>query len=42
MRPWIEADTFDTYVWRFVDGVTVRHRWKQRSQVPVKTAQSEP
>ena len=36
-----EFGTFDCYVWRFVDGSPIRNRWKQMSQVPAKTAQSD-
>ena len=36
-----EYGTFDRYIWEFVDGSPVRNRWKQMSQVPAKTAQSD-
>jgi len=36
-----EFGSFDEYVWRFVDGVTIVNRWKSQGQIPAKTAVSE-
>jgi len=29
--------SFDAYVWRFVDGVPIRHAWRSMRQVPAET-----
>lgn len=36
-----EFSSFDNYVWRFVDGETVRTRPRTRADVPVTTAKSD-
>lgn len=36
-----EFETFDSYVWRFVDGKPVQNRWKLHRQVPAKTKISD-
>jgi DNA-3-methyladenine glycosylase I len=36
-----EFDTFDDYIWRFVDGRTVRNSWRRVDQLPTSTPQSE-
>lgn len=36
-----EFDSFDRYVWRFVDGEPVVNHWVTREQVPVTTPQSD-
>ncbi|HUZ50605.1 MAG TPA: DNA-3-methyladenine glycosylase I [Candidatus Dormibacteraeota bacterium] len=36
-----EFDSFDTYVWRFVDGTPIERRWREPAQVPAATAESE-
>ncbi|MFV1987042.1 MAG: DNA-3-methyladenine glycosylase I [Gemmatimonadota bacterium] len=36
-----EFGSFDEYIWRFVDGRTIRNRWKSPSDMPAKTAESE-
>ena len=36
-----EFGTFDSYVWRFVDGKPVQNRWKLHRQVPAKTKISD-
>ena len=32
--------SFDAYVWRFVDGVPIRHAWRSLRQVPAETPAS--
>jgi DNA-3-methyladenine glycosylase I len=36
-----EFDTFDTYIWRFVDGAPIVNRWASMRDVPAKTPQAE-
>jgi DNA-3-methyladenine glycosylase I len=36
-----EFGSFDAYVWQFVDGRTVRNRWRSMSQVPARTKESD-
>ena len=36
-----EFDSFDAYVWGFVNGETIRNRWRTAAGVPAKTATSE-
>ena len=36
-----EFGSFDTYVWSFVDGKTIRNTWKDMSEVPSKTKISD-
>jgi DNA-3-methyladenine glycosylase I len=36
-----EFGSFDDYVWRFVDGAPIQNRWRELSQVPAKTPESE-
>jgi DNA-3-methyladenine glycosylase I len=36
-----EFGSFDRYVWQFVDGRPLVNRWKLRTQVPARTAQSD-
>jgi DNA-3-methyladenine glycosylase I len=36
-----ECGSFDSYVWRFVDGVPRKNSWKRFKQVPARTAQSD-
>lgn len=36
-----EFGSFDRYIWSFVDGKPIVNRWKQMSQVPAKTAESD-
>jgi DNA-3-methyladenine glycosylase I len=36
-----EFGSFDTYVWRFVDGLPLHNRWTSLSEVPAKTARSD-
>lgn len=36
-----EFGSFDSYVWRFVDGRPKQNAWKSRKQVPAKTPQSD-
>jgi DNA-3-methyladenine glycosylase I len=36
-----EFGSFDAYIWRFVGGAPVRNRWRDLSEVPASTAQSD-
>jgi DNA-3-methyladenine glycosylase I len=36
-----EFGSFDRYIWGFVDGRTVHNRWREPSEVPARTAQSD-
>ena len=36
-----EFGSFDDYVWRFVDGRTIRNRWSSLAEIPAKTPESE-
>jgi DNA-3-methyladenine glycosylase I len=36
-----EFGSFDAYVWRFVGGSPVQNRWRETSQVPARTAESD-
>ena len=36
-----QSGSFDTYLWRFVDGNPVRNSWRDLSEVPAKTDLSE-
>lgn len=36
-----EFETFDAYIWQFVGGNTIQNRWRTRSLIPAKTAESE-
>jgi DNA-3-methyladenine glycosylase I len=36
-----EFGTFDSYLWRFVDGKPIQNAWKQHKQVPAKTKESD-
>ena len=36
-----EFGSFDTYIWQFVDGKPLVNHWKDSSEVPVSTAQSD-
>lgn len=36
-----EFDSFDKYIWRFVDGRPIRNRWRRHGQVPARTAVSD-
>lgn len=36
-----EFDTFDAYMWAFVDGTPVQNRWRKMSDVPAHTALAE-
>jgi DNA-3-methyladenine glycosylase I len=36
-----EFDSFDAYIWRFVDGVTRVNRWRSLGRVPARTLQSD-
>lgn len=36
-----EFGSFDAYIWRFVDGRPVRNSWRQTSDVPARTTQSD-
>ncbi len=36
-----EFGSFDTYIWRFVEGRPVQNRWRGAGEVPAKTAVSD-
>jgi len=36
-----EFGSFDSYVWRFVDGETIQNRWLSIYEIPAKTAEAE-
>ncbi|MDX1394065.1 MAG: DNA-3-methyladenine glycosylase I [Gemmatimonadota bacterium] len=36
-----EFGSFDDYIWRFVDGRTIRNRWSSLAEIPAKTTESE-
>lgn len=36
-----EFDSFDAYVWRFVDGQPVRNKWKSWKDIPATTPKAE-
>ena len=36
-----EFDSFDSYIWSFVDGKPIRNAWKNLSEVPAKTSVSD-
>ena len=36
-----EFDSFDNYIWRFVDGKTIQNKFKTTKQVPASTKQSD-
>ncbi|MBI5060233.1 DNA-3-methyladenine glycosylase I [candidate division KSB1 bacterium] len=36
-----EFGSFDKYVWRFVNGKSIRNRWKSLNELPAKTSESE-
>jgi DNA-3-methyladenine glycosylase I len=36
-----EVGSFDSFIWRFVDGKTRQNRWRSLKQLPAKTKQSD-
>lgn len=36
-----EFGTFDSYIWQFVEGKTIRNRWKSISAIPASTPESD-
>jgi DNA-3-methyladenine glycosylase I len=36
-----EFGSFDRYIWQFVGGAARRNRWRQMSQVPARTTESD-
>jgi DNA-3-methyladenine glycosylase I len=36
-----EFDSFDKYIWRFVDGKPIRHRFESLSEIPATTKESD-
>ncbi len=36
-----EFDSFDRYIWQFVDGRAIVSRWKEITELPAKSAESE-
>ncbi len=35
-----EFGSFDAYIWRFVEGTTIRNSWKNMSEIPAETKES--
>jgi len=36
-----EFGSFDNYIWRFVDGKTIKNNWRSMPEVPTKTKESD-
>ena len=36
-----EFGSFDSYIWQFVGGRTIRNRWEHSTDVPAKTPEAE-
>ena len=36
-----EFGSFDAYIWRFVNGITIQNAWKSPHEIPAKTKESE-
>jgi len=36
-----EFGSFDTYIWRFVEGVPIQNRWRMMKDVPARTPLSD-
>lgn len=36
-----EFDSFNQYIWQFVDGQTIQNQWKDLKEVPAKTKESD-
>ncbi|HHE37686.1 MAG TPA: DNA-3-methyladenine glycosylase I [Candidatus Cloacimonetes bacterium] len=36
-----EFGSFDKYIWQFVEGKTIQNKWKELSQIPTKTKESD-
>lgn len=36
-----EFGAFDEFIWRFVEGATIRNRWTRTEDIPAKTSESE-
>lgn len=36
-----EFGSFDSYIWKFVDGKPIQNHWKKIEEIPVKTPESE-
>ena len=36
-----QAGSFDTYIWQFTGGDTIKNKWRDRSDVPASTAESD-
>jgi len=34
-------DSFDTYIWQFVDGSPIQNAWKKMAEIPSSTSQSD-
>ncbi len=41
LKIWKEFGSFDKYIWRFVGGSPIRHRFNSLSQIPATTKESE-
>jgi DNA-3-methyladenine glycosylase I len=36
-----QAGSFDAYIWQFTDGKALQNKWRDRSEVPAFTAESD-
>ncbi len=36
-----ECGSFDSYIWQFVDGATIRNRWKTLDDIPATSSESD-
>lgn len=36
-----EFGSFDAFIWRFVEGVTIQNAWRELAEVPAQTAESD-
>jgi DNA-3-methyladenine glycosylase I len=37
----VEFGSFSRYIWQFVDGKTIQHKWRDISDIPVSTPESD-
>lgn len=36
-----EFGTFDSFIWQFVEGQTIKNEWREMSEIPAKTKESD-
>ncbi len=41
LKTWEEFGSFDKYIWRFVDGKSIKNKWKSIKQIPARTKESD-